>query len=426
MSLLLLLALGCGGQEAETDPPTTPETEAVESGKPALAAGKSPSAAPSALPEIELPTRKATTPYPLVADGEMESALKALKRLVAQETADPDNPWAIAHGLLALGEGLQLNNGKGAVEGLFEGYAEHAHTEGHPLIAFPQRATGPDGKDIPVEPHTDLIMKALAEIGVRLDTQVEVKGEARQVGELYYDTVLSTFLDKGTGAASFTSPNDMPWGLQAIATYAPPGLSWVAQGKPQKLDELTEFMVHVLTMESNALFERMTRGGEFAKDGKGIFAYTCGGAHLLQGAAYLVGKGFGGEAEREKLQAQVQLLFWRFPRELSLYARAVEQLPKQKLVITVQQLKFVGHWIETVNKMAAMKLFDPTADQQAAMGEAVKILVQTAKELKMTGAMDNLESLRQGNEQLYLDIVGDAAHAIRGMELALGRAHVAY
>ena len=111
---------------------------------------------------------------------------------------------------------------------------------------------------------------------------------------------------------------------------------------------------------------------------------------------------------------------------MSLYARAVEQLPKQKLVITVQQLKFVGHWIETVNKMAAMKLFDPTADQQAAMGEAVKILVQTAKELKMTGAMDNLESLRQGNEQLYLDIVGDAAHAIRGMELALGRAHVAY
>jgi hypothetical protein len=40
--------------------------------------------------------------------------------------------------------------------------------------------------------------------------------------------------------------------------------------------------------------------------------------------------------------------------------------------------------------------------------------------------MDNLASLRQGNEQLYLDIVGDSAHAVRGMELALGRASIAY
>jgi len=60
------------------------------------------------------------------------------------------------------------------------------------------------------------------------------------------------------------------------------------------------------------------------------------------------------------------------------------------------------------------------------MGEAVKLLVDTAKRLKKTGAMDNLQALREGNEQLYLDIVGDSAHAVRGMELALGRASIAY
>ena len=60
------------------------------------------------------------------------------------------------------------------------------------------------------------------------------------------------------------------------------------------------------------------------------------------------------------------------------------------------------------------------------MGEAVRVLVETAKQLKRTGAMDNLGALREGNEQLYLDIVGDASHAVRGLELALGRATVAY
>ena len=52
--------------------------------------------------------------------------------------------------------------------------------------------------------------------------------------------------------------------------------------------------------------------------------------------------------------------------------------------------------------------------------------METAKQLKRTGAMDNLGALREGNEQLYLDIVGDASHAVRGLELALGRATVAY
>jgi hypothetical protein len=269
-------------------------------------------------------------------------------------------------------------------------------------------------------------MKALAEIGVRLDRPVQVEGTTHQVGELYYDTILSTFLDKGTGLSSFANPNDMPWGLQAVATYAGHDLTWEVKGHSQDLNMLTEFLVHVLTVESKNLFQAMGQGDSFVKDGKGIFAYTCGGSHLLQGAAYLVGKGFGKQVEKEKIEAQIALSFWRFPRELALYEKMRNQSPENELVLTVQQLKFVGHWIESLNKMAAMKLFDPTPDQQAAMGEALKILVETAKRLKKTGAMDNLAVLREGNEQLYLDIVGDASHAVRGMELALGRATIAY
>ena len=76
-------------------------------------------------------------------------------------------------------------------------------------------------------------------------------------------------------------------------------------------------------MESAQLFQWMHQGGTFQKNGQGIFKYTCGGSHLLQGAAYLVAKGFGEEKDRERLQAQVDLLFWRFPRELEVYSNAM-------------------------------------------------------------------------------------------------------
>jgi len=440
MSLLLWLAIGCGG---ESGGESSEGNEAVEL---LVEGGQSPSAereipagvdvkvdgssvgstSQGALPPIVLPERQARTPYPVVADGKIEAALRALKKLVSQETSDPDNPWAIAHGLLAIGQEHVLSTGESAVDALFARYAVGAEREGLPVIAFPARGKSSDGKTIAVEPHTDMMMKVLAEIGVRLDTSVQVEGHPHQIGELYYDTVLSTYLDAAKNKSSYSTPNDMPWGLQAIATYAPVDANWEAQGLSMTLNGLTTFLVRVLTKESEALFMQMRQNQPFRKDNRGVFSYTCGGAHLLQGSAYLVGKGFGQGSDLKLVQAQVPLLFWRFPRELALYDRAIEQLPKQKLVIKVQQLKFVGHWLESINKMAAMQIFEPNDAQRAAMSEAILVLVETAKDLKKLGAFDNLEVLRKGNEQLYLDIVGDSAHAVRGLELALGRATIAY
>jgi hypothetical protein len=101
-------------------------------------------------------------------------------------------------------------------------------------------------------------------------------------------------------------------------------------------------------------------------------------------------------------------------------------VPTQELIITVQRLKFIGHWIESAYKMAVTELFDPSVAQQSGMAEAVGLLVETVATLKRLGALDNLAEIRLENEQLYLDIVGDSAHAIRGLELALGLGVVRY
>ena len=42
------------------------------------------------------------------------------------------------------------------------------------------------------------------------------------------------------------------------------------------------------------------------------------------------------------------------------------------------------------------------------------------------GAFDKLPEIRAKDEQIYLDIIGDSGHAVRGLELALGRGKVAW
>jgi hypothetical protein len=331
--------------------------------------------------------------------------------------ADPANPWAIAHGLLARGGGFTLTNGRPAVQWLFEQYAFEQDIQGQTLIAFPRELQG-----VPVEPHTDLVLKNLTETDLSPDFLVTVNGQEHVLGDLWHHSLLTTFLKKSDGSSSYDSPNDMPWGLSGLASWAPRDLEWTSwEGTPMSMDDLARLIVHILHSESGFMQQAMLAGQDFQKRGQGIFQYTCGGAHLLQGATHVVARGFGGPQEREKLQAQGRLLYYRFPRELKIYEQAMADYPKRRLVLLVQQLKFAGHWLESAHKMAIAGLYEPDASEQLQLAQAVGVVVDTVRELKALGAMDNLEELHQKNAQLYLDIVGDSSHAIRGLELALGQ-----
>ena len=372
-----------------------------------------------------LPQRTAKSPVPIASTPDLERLLIELGTVVDAHAKDPQNPWAIAHGLLARGPEFQLVDGRSAVDFLFTEYAVETSASEKRLVDFP-RSVQKEGRTIDVEPHTDLLLKVLTEIGVRLDHEVEVQGSQHQLGELWQRSVESTWLDLKSGESSFDSPNDMPWGMQGIATYAGDGFSWESEGRTMSMDDLANLMVHVLTEESRELLIGMKTGQGFQKRGQGVFGYTCGGAHLLQGAAYVVARGFGDQAARDKMELQGYLASYRLPLELQIYADLLERAPEHKLVLMAQQLKFTGHWLESVHKMAAMGLYKPSAKDQEVMALAVGSLLESVLALKSLGALDNLEAIQKQNPQLYLDLVGDSAHAIHGLELALGRVSVSY
>ncbi len=414
--LALLLALAaCGGEPEAPAPATAP------SPSPATATASVKEAPAGALPAITPPTHRVKTPAPATASPDLELVLGLLGEVVDAYAGDPDNPWAISHGLLARGEGFTLTDGRPAVDFLFAEYGVEQELAGRTLVGFP-RSRG----ELRVEPHTDLILKNLTEIGVSPDRQVAVADHPHEVGDLWGHSLLTTWI-KTDGSSSYDAPNDMPWGMQGLAAWAPPGLEWQAwEGTRMRLEDLSKLLVHVLHSESAFMLQAMAAGEPFDKRGQGIFKYTCGGAHLLQGAAFVVARGYGGEAEREKIALQGPLLLYRFPIELSIYARAIAEHPDKELILMAQQLKFVGHWLESVHKLAASGLFTPDGADQLVMGQALGVLVETVARLKQLGALDNLPAIRAQNEQLYLDLVGDSAHAIDGAELALGRAEYIY
>jgi hypothetical protein len=286
---------------------------------------------------------------------------------------------------------------------------------------------------IRIEPHTDLLLKNAIEAGFAPDATFASPAGQVTLADLYRATVLKTWLVAERNHSSFKDPNDVVWGLQALASWAPssgdakPELQWIASdGTPMDLDGLTSFSVAMLTQESAFLFEALQKGTPFTRSGQNLFAYTCGGAHLVQGASYAVARGFGTEMDRKAILAQVPLLFYRLPNELRVYDEAMARNPKYRTRLLVQRVKFLGHWLETVSKMQAMGLFEPTPEQLRLVEGAATNLSLAVDALAKQGTFAQVESIRTKDEQLYLDILGDSAHALHGLELAMGRAQVAW
>ena len=367
------------------------------------------------------PEKDGRTPTPLPAEARYDAVAVFLERIVRQRAAEPHNPWAIGHGLVALGEDLLLTNGRPAVDHLFEEYAESFEVEGHRFVRFPRKKG-----DVRVEPHAALMLKALTESGVSPDRPVLVRGEPATVADLYRGVLISSAVDTRSGRSTFTSPNDMPWALQAIATWAPPGkdLHWVSvNGTVMSLNDFAMLNASVLIAESQPLFDTIQAGAALEKRGQGIFKFTCGGAHLLQGTAYAVARGHTTELGLKGMQGQIALMFWRLPAELTIYDSLMQRIDKEEhmILLLVQRLKFTGHFLETMHKMAILGLYQPSPEQERLLVGAADQITLTVQALQSRGVFDNLDAIRARDEQLYLDIIGDSAHALRGLRLAMGR-----
>ena len=345
------------------------------------------------------------------------AVMNVLERFLIEHAMVDDNPWALTHGVLALGIEQKTVSGGNPLETLFD-YAEVKHHNELSYTNFP-RKTNKGNREILVEPHSDLIAKVLSERRVAMNTPAKSTDEQTLLLKNHYQGLLwRTHLNPKTNQSSFASPNDMAWGTQALLSLLPPGSKWVSEGKLiMDINQLAMFIIAILAQETKPLKLAMNSNAAIEKNGKGIFKYTCGGSHLLQTAAHVVANGYGNEHAARELQQQISLHFYRLPQELSIYDAALKKHPEHKHQLLIQRLKFTGHFVETSMKFQKLGLLTPTQRQQTMIDGAVKQIILVVEALRQDGVFSNIEKLKTDNHQLYLDLIGDSAHALYALKL---------
>ncbi|MFT6159959.1 MAG: hypothetical protein ACJATT_002521 [Myxococcota bacterium] len=355
------------------------------------------------------------SPAATPGDEALAAARAQLLTVVTQHARDPNNPWAIGHGMLALGKDTVLTNDKGAVDHLFAAYGEEITVGDETLIRFPTSRG-----DIRVEPHADLILKVLTEVGVQPNRAVVVAGNAHTVGDLYRGSLARAWVGDGS-ETGFASWNDSPWALQGLAAYGPEELTWTAEGgHAMTLDSFTSLSVSKLRSETAFLREAIANNTTVEKRRQFIFDYTCGGSHFYQGAAYAVGRGYGTDEDRALVAYELGVYFWRASSELAQLDSLMRSQPDYAPLLLEQRLKFTGHLLESAHKTWALGVATPTAEELVLIDVLRTQVVATVQAIDALGIWDRLEDVRAADEQVYLDYVGDSAHALRALDLSTG------
>ena len=374
---------------------------------------------------ITLPKRSNSKIYIAKLNTRQKDTSIFLKKIIEQHAMSGDDPWAMAHAMLALGVNATTPSGVNVVDAIFS-YAEISNISKSPFPSFPKFVTRKN-VEIPVEPHTHLMLKVFTELAVPPDQPISVNNISFTMADYYRGTILSSHLNPQSNVSSYESPNDMAWSVQGLLSLMNPNQDWrAANGQTMSSNFLGQFITAVIAQESNSLKQAMAAQANFKKDDNGIFKYTCGGAHLLQSVAYANARGFGNEKTLEEVQSQIDLLFYRFPRELQIYDDIMKAQPQHKVRLLAQRLKFVGHFLESAQKLSMMGLYTPNEDQIKMMQGALDQLVLVVAALDQEGIYNSLYNLKVNDPQLYRDILGDTAHALYGIYLFSGTRKITY
>jgi hypothetical protein len=340
-------------------------------------------------------------------------AHEALRTQCLLQAADPRNPWALAHGITALGATFAAKDGRKASDVIVGDYLKQGGPKDPQPFAFERFA--PDGT--PIEPHTNLNTKTLVLAGVPLSTTFKTSFGKVTLKQLV-ESVQAGFAHSPQSEEYW---RDSAWTLDLLAATHKPGKAAIfknSRGDEIDLNVVMEEALAYLELAQKDLGEGMDEGqAQVPKRKQGVYGHTCGGLHLFQAVASWarypeVRKQWGKRFDR-----QVAILFYRLGSEQGQYEEALQKLgPQYRLQILTQMLKFYGHFLETTGRLKAECAFKPTEAQAREVEKAKALLDRAVRELEEVKAFETMDRIKLAQPQVYLDLIGDSCHAAHGLE----------
>ncbi len=334
--------------------------------------------------------------------------------------ADPSNPWALAHGIKTLGPSFLASDGRKAADVIIHDFLlRNVKPDGGPGLGAPYGYLRYAADGTPIEPHTNLNLKALA-ADVRLPLTTKYKAS-------FGDVTLKQLVE--SAKAGFvhapTAPEywrDLGWTLGVFAVSEKPGTKWKgADGKEVDLDRVYDDALTELETETADLKNGLEKHlPQVDKRKQGVYAHSCGGLHFVQGVLAWARHPAVKKKWGARLDTQVAIHFYRLESERRQYDAAFQQaqssMPQFKLPVLVQMVKFYGHWLETCAHFRDDFGWKPTADQKQDLNRAKAYLDVAVRALEESKALETMPQLKQTQKQVYLDLIGDSCHAAHGLE----------
>lgn len=335
------------------------------------------------------------------------STNEQLRALCRTRAAEPENPWALAHGIVLDGRRFSARDGRSAADVIVSDFLRRTGEGSSMDLHFEPYAA--DGT--PVEPHPALQVKTLLHAGFPLSHSFSASWGPVTLGSLVED------LKRDFRPSSISSPEGA-WTLDALSRVLSPGAIFTnGTGEEIHFDAVMDEALGTLERAQSELHAGMKAGLSLVPRNKqGIYAHPCGGLHSFQAVAGWARHPSVRKRWGSRLEKQVEILFYRLDSETRQYDAAFSSAPRYRLPVLVQRLKFYGHFLETLGRYREETGWKPTPAQAYAVERARGLLDAAVRRLDASGTFREMDSLKTKQRQLYLDLLGDACHAANGLD----------
>lgn len=334
---------------------------------------------------------------PKIGDPKAVDLLRQMleRRAVSTRGAVANEPWLVAHLMLALGADV-ARDGKPLVDGMVADSLEIVTVDGKGHPRFNPK----------LERHPFHFLQILQVTGVPYDRRFTTP-----VGNFTRREIIAgseaTFDPKGDPG------NEESWAVSVLTNEFPPDRDRFETARGEKVEVDRVVAAHLRDAETahGATFASMDEGRPY---GRGlVHAKACNGVHLVYGLVDAVRRGYRGE----DLPARVDRLLRATIFRLGLEPRLVDATlkgddPMVRLNRDAIKLNFLGHVVELVGHAAASGVAKLSAADLEAVSGACRALGGVVERLVDE---HDLDRLRAEVPNAYSLVLGDACHALRGL-----------
>jgi len=317
-----------------------------------------------------------------------------LRELLQQRAVASDEPWVMAHVVLAFGADVK-NGGRPIVDALVADGLELQTIAGKTYPHF----------GLAVERHPFHFLQILQLVDVPYDQRFDTprgaytRKEIVQGSEAVFDPTQHV--------------DEASWTISVLTHEFPPDRDRfkTARGQDVVVSALVEDHLRDTESAYAAIFASMNEGKPY---GRGVVhTKACNGLHLVYGLIDALRNGYRGNDLRSRFGELLRATIFRLPLEQKLVDATLRgDDPLVRLNADAVKLSFLGHALEDLGYGVRFDVFKLDAAQDAAVALARRQLGQVVERLTTE---HDLDMLRAKVPNAYGLVLGDACHALRGI-----------